>query len=167
MSVITPRIPCALGMFLWMLYAGSCKHAPGIADPLGFIRARILWDLSFWIQFTQSIPGSTFRRCVAVKHGNSASSSSIASSNVAEQEKWWHHNRSVSHRSRLKLALSVMHNSLQTLCFQPRIAHTGHPEDSLRDEGKLSYFLSTIVTPIFPKSTFNLCKQPQQWPPDI
>lgn len=114
-------------------------------------------------RFTQSV----CRRCVAVEHGNRAGSPSVASSSVAEQEKWCHHNRSVSHWDRLKLALSVMHNSLSNLSvcslgFLTLVAQRTHREMKVRH---LS--LANSGTPILPKCPFNLCRQPQPGPADV
>lgn len=139
-----------------MLLAGNVQTCPRARRSTRFYSSEDPLSSFFTNQFTQPV----CRRCAAAEHGNRASSSSITSSSVAEAEKWCHHNRSVSHWGRLKLALSVMHNSLSNLSVCSPGFLTLVTQRTPREMKVRRLLLSTSVTPILPKCPFNLCRQP-------
>lgn len=165
MRVITARISLYTGdVFLDVARRQRANVPPGLVDPLGFIQASILWAV---FSSPKSIHAVGVQKMCCCGARESCRHPSVASSSVAEQEKWCHHNRSVSHWDRLKLALSVMHNSLSNLSvcslgFLTLVAQRTHREMKVRH---LS--LANSGTPILPKCPFNLCRQPQPGPADI
>lgn len=83
MRVITARISLYIGdVFLDVARRQRANVPPG-SSIHSVLFKRGSSEQFFPNQFTQSV----CRRCVAVEHGNRASSSSVASSSVAEEEK--------------------------------------------------------------------------------